>query len=84
MNHGVQEVLDFTLDLMFAELYGIYWNHLGNFNLFLGFTFVNWNVTNFSIAVLKISPISAWLWTYFFQQGRKLVDICGISMEYSR
>ena len=77
MNHGVRECkdrihcvnLDFTLT-GHLEL-------LGNFTYFLAFDFGNWNAAVFSSTILEISPISAWLWTYFFQQGRKLVDISG-------
>ena len=58
MNHGVRKFWILHL-IDYLEL-------LGNFTYFLGFDFGNWNVAVLSSAVPKISPISTWLWTYFF------------------
>ena len=62
-----QEVLDFTVDSSGCQM-----ELLGNFADFLGFDFGIWTVDTFSCAVIKILPISAWVWTYFFLSGEEI------------
>ena len=68
MNHGVRKFWILLL-LTFIELLEF------SFFPWTALEIGCWNVTNFSSAVPRISTVSM-VWTYFFHQGRKLVDIC--------
>ena len=66
MNHGVRKFWILLL-LTFVVLLEFTWIALG---------IAYWTFPVFSNATTGFSTFSM-VWTYFFHQGRKLVDICG-------